>query len=231
MVSDILEFQIYNNFIIGNDTVIDQIREEAGIKPRAKMLRTHVTSIPTEWPIKYRGGYDRENVALALQVAELFKVSPDTVEQVLVKWNGLEGRMAPVKKIAGIEFFNDTGSVSPASTLAALRAVSQNKNVTLILGGASTDDLYDELIDNISQYVGTLVLLPGSGTLTIRHELAQIADLPIHSAHSVEDAVRIARERTSKGATVLFSPAFEAAGVDVSRRTRGEKFVKAVRSL
>ncbi len=231
LVSSILEFQIYNNFIIGNDTVIDQIREEAGIKPKSKMLRTHVTSVPVEWPIKYRGAYDRENVALALQVAELFKISPDTVESVLVKWNGLDGRLAPVKKVAGIEFYNDTCAVSPTATLAGLRAISQNKNITLILGGASTSDSYDELIDNISQYVGTLVLLPGSGTLAIRHDLAQISDLPILSAHSVEDAVKIAHEHARKGEAVLFSPAFEARGIDVSRRTRGERFVKAVRAL
>lgn len=231
IISSILEFQTYNNFIIGNDTAIDQIREDAGIKPKAKMLRTHATSIPVEWKVKYRGPYDRENAALAMQVAELFKISPETVRQVLSSWNGLEGRLAPVKKVAGIEFYNDTCAVSPTATLAALRAVSQNKNVTLILGGAATDDSYDELLDNISQYASSVVLLPGSGTIGIRRALSTISNLKTFFAHTTEDAVKIARDHAGKGEAVLFSPGFEACGVDISRQTRGEKFIKAVRAL
>ncbi len=230
-IAHILEFQTYNNFIIGNDTVIDQIREGAGIKPKAKMLRTHATSVPVEWRVKYRGPYDRDNASLAMQVAELFKVSPETVEQVLSSWNGLDGRLAPVKKVAGIEFFNDTCAVSPTATLAALRAVSQNKSVTLILGGAATEDSYDELIENISQYASAIVLLPGSGTLGIRNSLATLTTIKTFSAHTIEDAVKTARDHAAKGEAVLFSPGFEACGVDVSRRTRGERFVKAVRAL
>ncbi len=229
-VSSILEFQTYNNFIIGNDTVIDSVREDAGIKPKAKMLRTHVTSVPPEWDVKYRGSYDRENAALAVQATELFKVPIETIEQVLTAWNGLDGRLAMVKKVAGIEFYNDSYAISPTATLAALRSISENKNVTLILGGAATSDVYDDLIDLVSQYATMVVLLPGSGTLGIRHGLAQ-AKVPMLSAHSIEDAVKIAREHSGKGEAVLFSPGFEAYGVDVSRRSRSEKFVKAVRAL
>ena len=230
-IAHILEFQTYNNFIIGNDLAIDQIREDAGIKPKAKMLRTHVTSVPLEWDVKYRGPYDRENAALAVQVAELFKVPVETTEQMLGEWNGLDGRLSLVKKVAGIEFYNDSCAVTPMATLAALRAISQNKNVTLILGGAATGDSYAELLDTVSQYATTVVLVPGSGTLSIRHDLSQISNMRVLSAHSVEDAVKIAREHAAKGEAVLFSPGFEACGVETSRHTRGEKFVKAVRGL
>jgi UDP-N-acetylmuramoylalanine--D-glutamate ligase len=231
LVSSILEFQTYNNFVIGNDLVIDQIREDAGIKPKAKMLRTHTTNVPAEWPVKYTRSYERENAALAVQVAELFKVPLEIMKFVLVAWSGLEGRLSLVKKVAGIEFYNDTCAISPTATLAALRTVSQNKNVTLIFGGAATGDSYDELLDSISQYAASVVLVPGSGTIGIRHDLAQISNMPLFSAHSIEDAVKIAREHATKGEAVLLSPGFEACGIDVSRRTRGEKFVKAVRAL
>jgi UDP-N-acetylmuramoylalanine-D-glutamate ligase len=230
-VSTILEFQTYNNFIIGSDIVIDQIREEVGIKPKAKMLRTRSASVPADWKIKYRGAYDRENVALALQVAELFKVPKDIVRDVLEAWTGLRGRLELVKKVQGIEFFNDSAAVSPTATLAGLRAVSENRNVTLIFGGAVTFESYDELIDNISQYAASVILVPGSGTLNIRRDMAMIKDLPCFSTNSIEEAVKLAREHAGRGEAVLFSPGFEARGIDISRRERGDRFVKAVREL
>ncbi len=61
--------------------------------------------------------------------------------------------------------------------------------------------------------------------------MEEASNLKCYYAHSVEDAVRISREKSAKGDRVLFSPAFEAFGVDKSRTERGEKFVKAVRSL
>jgi UDP-N-acetylmuramoylalanine-D-glutamate ligase len=55
----------------------------------------------------------------------------------------------------------------------------------------------------------------------------------IESLHvlNLEQAVIKAKEIASKGDIVLFSPGFDAVGVDVSRKERGERFVKAVRNL
>ena len=238
---NILEFQTYNNFIIGNDTVIDQIREDMNAKPKSKMLRTGTTIVPADWNIVYRGAHDKENIALALRIAELFKVSPDTSRQVLEEWKGIRGRLEFVKKVAGIEFYNDTASTGPIATLTAIRALSQNKNVVLIMGGASgisstlspIGELqdYNELIDSLSQYISSIILLPGSGTMRIRGDIAEIKDLPCYFSQSVLDAVEIAREHAGKGDRVIFSPGFEARGYDKTRKARGDTFVKAVRGL
>jgi UDP-N-acetylmuramoylalanine--D-glutamate ligase len=210
---------------------MDHIRENSDPKPKAKMMRTSQNLVPQDWDIKYRGGYDKENSALAMRVAELFKVPNTLVRGVLEKWSGLKGRLEPVKKIGGVEFLNDTASTRPLATLAALQTVSENRNVILILGGAWAGDSYDELIDNLSQYVSSIVLLPGSGTLRIRKDLAMISDVPCFYAHTIEEAVTLAREHARKGDKVLFSPGFQVFGTDDSRMSRGDRFVKAVRSL
>ncbi len=230
-IFNMLEFQTYNNFIIGSDDVIDEIRENPVIEPKAKMLRTGITIVPEDWHIRYRGAYDRENVSLALRTAELFKIPLETSRAVLEAWKGLKGRLELVKKVAGIEFYNDTAASTPIATLAALRSISENRNVVLIFGGAMTGDSYADLIENLPQYVSSVILIPGSGTMGIRRLLSMTKGVPSHFAHTIEDAVGLARQKAGKGDRVLFSPGFEACGVEKSRMERGEKFVKAVRAL
>jgi|GEM_PF-409544 UDP-N-acetylmuramoylalanine--D-glutamate ligase len=241
-IFNILEFQTYNNFIIGSDAVIDEIRENPVIEPKAKMLRTGANIVPADWQVRYRGSYDRDNVALALRTAELFKISLETARAAIEAWKGLKGRLELVKKVAGIEFYNNTAASTATATLAALRAISETKNVVLIMGGASAETLtlgesYIELVENIPQYASSVILIPGSGTMGLRRLMqntstAKSAErLPFHYAHTLESAVKLARESAHRGDKVLFSPAFEAYGVDKSRAERGEKFVKAVREL
>lgn len=212
-IMKLTEYQTYNNYIVAPDSVMDVLRGHAGFTSKAKILRTR-----------------SENTALVSQAAELFKVDPDIIEKVILGFSGLKSHQELVKKIGGIEFYNDSASVTPTSTLYALQKLSVEKNIVLILGGAYTGCDYSELIRYMPNYVHTVILLPGSGSLGIRSELKD-KDITFHQVSSLDDAVAYARKIAKKGDRVLFSPGCEAIGVHVSRKERGEKFVKAVRSL
>lgn len=228
---DILEFQTYNNFIVAPDSVVDAIKSQQSLSSKAKMLRTRASLIPLDWSIKSKAVYDRENAALALQTSELFKVSQEAAKEVIQAFIGLKGRIELVKKVSGIEFYNDASSVVPQATLSALLTLSSGKNIVLILGGAYTGHDYSDLIKNISQYVSTIILLPGSGTLGLRADIEGLSEVAFMQVLSLEEAVKEALEHAKKGEKVLFSPGFDAVGVDISRKERGERFVKAVRNL
>lgn len=227
----ILEFQTYNNFIVAPDEVIDTLKSKALFVPKAKMLRTHGKTIQNIPDLNINSFHDRENVALAIQTSELFKVSNDISYDVIRKFIGLRGRIELVKRIASIEYYNDATSITPRSTLMALRKLSTNKNIILIFGGAYTGYDYDELIKNIPQYASTAILLPGSGTLGIRNDIEKLSEVKCIQALNLEDAIGKARENARKGDIILFSPGFDAVGIDISRKERGEKFVKIVRGF
>ena len=231
---EILTYQTYNNFIVASDDVVDAIHLFK-FQPKAKMLRTKSTIVPESWTlgIKEPGpwSHDRDNAALALQVAKLFKVPDEVSESIFEKWKPLKGRLELVKKIKNIEFYNDTASVSPESTIAGIRSISGDRNLVLILGGMDTGRDYRELYAILPQYAHTVVLLPGSGTMKERKILNTIEHVEIISAPSIEEAVRLAKDHARVNDKVLFSPGFEAGGLESSRQDRGEKFVKAVRSL
>lgn len=226
---EILEFQTYNNFLIASDEIIDMTREY-DFKPRAKMLRTKPNIIPPIWELNLHS-FDKNNLALALQAAFLFRVSDEEVKHLIEKWLPLKGRLEMIKKIKGIEFYNDTASSLPHSTIVALSALSKKKNVVLIVGGSDTGVEYGELVKAIPQHVHTLILIPGSGTMKNRHFFQSIEGVKVLSAPGIDEAVRLARENASAGDLVLFSPAFAAGGVFSSRKERGEKFMRAVRML
>lgn len=227
---DILEFQTYNNFIVAPDEVVDALKSE-NLPSKAKILRTRPSSIPSDWNMKQRAVYDRGNAALALQTSELFKVSPEIAKEAIQGFIGLKGRIELVKKVSGIEFYNDASSTVPQATLSALLSVASGKNVILILGGAYTGYDYGDLIKNISQHVSTIILLSGSGSLGFRTHVENLEEVDFVQALSLEEAVKEALAHAKKGDRVLFSPGFDAVGVDISRKERGERFVKAVRAL
>lgn len=227
----ILEFQTQNNFIVATDDVIDSIKSQKDLIPRAKMLRTRVSSVPSDWLLDSKTIHNLENVALAVQTAELFKVSKEISREIIQNFLGLKGHLEFVKKLGGIDFYNDSCSIAPPSTLFAMRTLSKNKNIILILGGAYTGYDYVELIKNIPIYVSALILLPGSGTIGLREKIENIKDIVCIKVLNLEQAVKKAKDYAKKGDTVLFSPGFDAVGVDISRKERGERFIKAVRNL
>jgi len=228
---EILAHQTYGNHVVGSDKVIDALRA-ASVQPKAKMLRTKPALVPEEWGWKARSIHERENAALALQAARLFKVSDETARAALLKWKPLKGRLEPVKKVKNVEFINDAASRVPDSTQAAMEVLSADRNLIVIVGGADSGADPGNLIAAAVERAHTLIVMPGSGTLRARPILRTVVEkLEVISVPSVEEAVRSAMDHARKGDKVLYSPAFEAGGVDGSRRERGEKFVRAVRAL
>jgi len=227
---DVLSYQTYNNFIVASDEVIDVARSMQ-IQPRAKMLRTKATLIPNEWGFEGRGSHDRMNASLALEAARLFKVDDDVAHHIFIGWKALKGRLELIKKIKGVEFFNDTMSMTPDSTLAGIISLSQDRNVILILGGADGGYEYCALYSQLPRHVHTIVNIPGSGTLRQRAHMQDIEGVVVKSVPSIGEAVRTAFECAKKGDRVLFSPGFDAGGVEGSKIDRGERFVRVVRGL
>jgi UDP-N-acetylmuramoylalanine-D-glutamate ligase len=227
---EIVAYQTYNNYIIGSDETIDATHA-LKVQPKAKMLRTRTSLLPADWEIAGRGEHDRENAALAYQAAQLFKVTNDQAREILESWKPLRGRLESVKKIKGIEFYNDSASISAYSTALALQNISKSRNGVLIFGGAEAGWDYGGLYRLLPEHIHTLILIPGSGTVKQRNRLRELEEVKVLSAPSIEEAVRLSLENSEKGDVVLFSPGFEAAGIDRTRAERGDRFVRAIRAL
>jgi UDP-N-acetylmuramoylalanine--D-glutamate ligase len=237
-LSKTLAYQTYNSFIVTTDDIADMIHNSDPHRNKAKIIRTRAGRFPREWGISFRGDHEREDAALVLETASLFKIDEKFVRAAVVDYTDKKspGSIILVKKAKNVSFYDDSSSERPEATLAALKALSSYSSdpttaTILIMGGAETGADYDLLLKNISQYTRVIVLVPGSGTLGLRKRLGAIENLKCLSAPSVEAAVKLARAETKAGDRILYSPAFAAAGIDRSRAERGERYVKAVRGL
>lgn len=187
--------------------------------------------VPPDWKIDSKISHHKDNIALVIQTCELFKVKNDEIQEVIQNLQPQKGCVEFIKKVENVEYYNDASSISPDSTLSALKSLSNNKNVILIIGGAYTGYDYSVLLKEISKYTKTVILLPGSGSLGIRPSLESLNDCQFVQVPSLDQALFYARDNAIKGDIVLFSPAFDAVGIDISRKERGEKFIKIVRNL
>ncbi|NDE68135.1 hypothetical protein EB052_00850 [bacterium] len=239
----LLEFQTYNTFVVASDTTVDMLRKLGGFQPKSKIIRTRLTTIPDDWKISFPASFVRENAALALETALLFKSDRDTIRQSLENMHHEKGRLEIVKvpkvgkaqkKPENIVVYNDTASVRPESTVAAIRAVGMGrtgKGLVLILGGAYTGASYDELFEVIPEYVSHLIILPGSGTLSERWRFDSLVGVEVWHTSNIAHAVKVAKDVVQSGGAILFSPAFDAIGLYESRHARGDVFVSAMRSI
>ncbi len=227
---EILSYQTYNNFVVAQDDVVDKTHI-FNFQPKAKMLRTKSSIVPDTWEFAGRGLHDKDNAALAIQVAQLFKLDNDIIQDVMESWKPLKGRLEMIKRVKQVEFYNDSASITPFSTQAGLQAISNDQNVILILGGVDGGYDYRTLFGTLPQYLKTLILVPGSGTLKERLTLRGVDKIEVLAADSVESAVNMAMDHAARGYKVLFSPGFGAGGFDQSRKERGDRFMKAVRVL
>ncbi len=238
LLSKALAHQTYNSFVVTTDEIADMIHNFDERRNKARIVRTRASRLPAEWNIPFRGEHEREDAALVLETASLFKIDEKFVRSAVVDYieKKSPGSIIFVKKIKGVSFYDDSSSERPLATLAALRALSASSSdpttsTILIMGGAQTGADYDVLLEHMSQYSKTIVLVPGSGTNALRKQLGTMDDITCLSAPSIEIAVKLARAETKSGDRILYSPAFAAAGLDRSRAERGERFVKAVRGL
>lgn len=213
----LLEYQTYNNFVVANDVTVDSIKD-IKIAIKSKILRTTPAFIPSSWRIE-QPVHIKENMALALRVAELFKIEFDDIQDPFETFKPLKGRLEVCKH----NIYNDAASVRPYATYTALKTIGGDKDTILILGGGYVnDDMYD-LFKIIPVHVARLILIPGSGTIKLHQA-------NIHSlyASTIEEALVLAKKHAEKHHKILFSPGF---APRTSIKDRYEQFVKALKSL
>ena len=130
------------------------IVEENAVKECENKLRRHIV-YGNE--IKLRGIHNFENICAAVAATKEF-VKPETVENALKKIKPVEHRLEFVRKMNGVEWYNDSASSSPTRTIAGINAFPRKK-IVLIAGGSDKELNYTPLAKPILKHVSTLILL------------------------------------------------------------------------
>jgi UDP-N-acetylmuramoylalanine--D-glutamate ligase len=179
------------------------------------------------------GKFNLQNVMAAITVASLFELPPGTIRDAIRTFQPLPHRLQPLGAYKGINFYDDSIATVPDATLAALEALGPSVQ-TLILGGHERNIDFTQLAESLPSNIKTLILFPPTGTriwqAVERH--SRNAQLPAaFFVRDMEQAVKVAYERTEEGKICLLSPAAPSFGTFKDYRERGDLFNAFVRKL
>ncbi|MEK7106830.1 MAG: UDP-N-acetylmuramoyl-L-alanine--D-glutamate ligase [Patescibacteria group bacterium] len=191
--------------------------------------------IPTDWKLKIIGVHNRQNAALAVAALRSLGLSEPDIQSGIESFSGLEGRLQFVGKVKGVSVYNDTSATTPEATIAALRAVGDEKKrrVVLILGGDEKNLPMSELLAEIPKWCSKVVLFKERGTERIRDEIFGLssAGVDVYEEKGLSATVNRAFSVAVAGECVLYSPAFSSFGKYFANEfDRGNQFMKLARA-
>lgn len=179
--------------------------------------------------LRLPGTHNAINALFALSAARHLGVTPERCSEGLQAFEGLPHRMAWVRELDGVDWYDDSKATNVASALASLGGLE--RPFVLIAGGqAKGDDLTP---------LGRLIAERARGLVAIGESASSFAALagstptptPTKIAGSMEEAVEAARQLAQKGDVVVLAPACASFDWFTSYAHRGQVFQDAVRAL
>ncbi|MGB2986451.1 MAG: UDP-N-acetylmuramoyl-L-alanine--D-glutamate ligase [Phycisphaerae bacterium] len=178
------------------------------------------------------GDHNQANAACVLTVCQHLGLDEAAVREALRSFKGLPHRLEHVRTLDGVEYYNDSKSTSPATTISAVESL--HRPIVAIVGG---QDKGVSLTDCAAALVRAcrLVICAGesgpSYTRAIRKAEGATHRVIVREVDGLEAAVELARSEARRGDAVLFSPGAPSFDAYANFADRGRHFVDAVNAL
>jgi UDP-N-acetylmuramoylalanine--D-glutamate ligase len=182
---------------------------------------------------KLFGEHNRLNGLVAREIARQFGVSDELTQHAIISFEPLRHRMQFVATKNSLAFIDDAIGMTPESTSASLKAVSQKYGPVgcLLLGGQDRGYDFTLLMNQIvEQAIPNIVLFPD----TIQKMKAAFpADYQpkIFETSSMDEAVDFASKNSPKNSVVLLSTAAPSYSIWRDFEEKGDLFQQAVNRL
>lgn len=173
--------------------------------------------------MKMRGKHSIDNIMAAILAAREHGAQHDPIQKVIDTYTGMPHRLEYVRRVGGVEFFNDSKATNVHAVMRALDAFEEN--VILIMGGKDTNLSYEPLREMVKRKVKTLILV-GEAKERMNRDLGDWAETFLIG--TFEEAVLIAYQKSRIGDKVLLSPGASSFDMFDSYEERGNYFKELV---
>lgn len=174
--------------------------------------------------MKMRGRHSIDNIMAAALAAREHGATHEAIQKVINNFTGMAHRLEYVRRVGGVEFFNDSKATNVHAVLRALDAFDEN--VILIMGGKDTNLSYEPLREAVRKKVKTLILV-GEAKERINRDLGDYSETFLIG--TFEEAVLIAYQKSRIGDIVLLSPGCSSFDMFDSFEERGNYFKEIVK--
>ena len=172
---------------------------------------------------KLRGKHSFENIMAAILAAKENGATHDAIQQVIDTYSGMPHRLEYVRKVGGVEFYNDSKATNVHAVRRALD--SFDENVILVMGGKDTNLNYQPLKDVIRRKVKNLILV-GEAKERINRDVGDYSETFLIG--TFEEAILIAFQKSRIGDKVLLSPGASSFDIFNSYIERGNYFKEII---
>jgi len=198
------------------DGVIVWVEKEGGVtEPIMPVSEVHL-----------KGAHNIENVLAAVCAARLAKVSAESIRASVATFTAVEHRLELVRKLNGVEFYNDSKATNVDATMKAVSSFS--KGIHLILGGKDKDSDYGTMAELLKERVKAVYTI-GSAAEKIERQLHGVVKMV--AAGTMQTAVTEAAKAAAAGDVVLLSPACSSFDQFENYEHRGRVFRQLVDEL
>lgn len=217
-------------FILGGQAEKEVLDRYPNHKDRARVI--YALDKLREWELQLPGEHNVYNASLAYITLDSLGVNEETIRRAFETMKPIEGRLELLREYEGIKIYNDNNATTPDAAVAGLRAVGENSNVILIMGGADKGLDMSSLVTEMKQTVHRVLLLPGSGSDQLERDYNFSEEgIKRHKVYDIPDAIKQAVSLARKGDVILFSPAFASFGQFNNEYERNDLFVEEVKKL
>jgi UDP-N-acetylmuramoylalanine--D-glutamate ligase len=182
--------------------------------------------------VTLRGRHNLQNVAAACAVAWAVDVSPQAIESAVRDFRGVAHRLEFVRRVRGVDWYNDSIATAPERAMAAIRAFEEP--LVLLAGGRDKDLPWEAFAELVCRRVERLILFgeaaPKIASAVGKVERCQGRLRPVVCA-SLEEAVQAAAGTARPGDVVLLSPGGTSFDAFTDFEARGQRFRELVISL
>jgi UDP-N-acetylmuramoylalanine--D-glutamate ligase len=176
--------------------------------------------------VRLPGRHLLSDVLAAAAVGAIAGVAPAAMRTAVEGFTGLEHALERVQTVDGVDFVNDSKATNVVSARRAIESFPGG--VVPIMGGRYKGGSFEDLREAVRGRV-TAVVTIGEASDRIREALA--ADVPVHHAASMTEAVRHAWTLARPEGTVLLAPACSSFDMFPDYAARGRAFKEAVGRL
>lgn len=174
------------------------------------------------------GRHNLSNALAALALGSAAGLPLDSMLRTLARFRGLAHRCEYVASVDGVTYYNDSKGTNVGASEAAIRGLADDGKVVLIAGGQGKGASFTSLGDTLAESGRAAVLIGEAADqidAAIRGRVASVR------AHSMDEAVKMARQLSQPGDKVLLSPACASFDMFNGYSHRGQAFVDAVNQL
>lgn len=181
--------------------------------------------------LQIAGAHNHDNAMAAIDAVWQFTQDVAAIETGLRSFKGLPHRLAYVRTVNDVEYYDDSIATTPGSAIAGLRAFPDKPKV-IILGGSSKGSDFSELAEEMTKHdVRALLIGDEAPHIVAALQAVQFTNYEIIENATAEVFTQKAAAAALPGSVVLLSPAAASFGLFKNYVDRGEQFIAAVNKL